>query len=211
MFGLNDSIVLMMTFAEKLKEWDTWLFLKVNNDWTNSFLDSVLPWWRDQNTWIPLYLFLLLFLLLNFGWRVWPYVVLIVITITLTDQLSSSLFKNWIDRVRPCHDPILQYHVKLLTGYCPGSASFTSSHATNHFGAAWLFFLTLKPYFKNWCYLFFFWAATISYGQVYIGIHYPLDVIGGAVLGSCIGIVMATLYNRLIGLPPFKKTPPEID
>ncbi|HRH59325.1 MAG TPA: phosphatase PAP2 family protein, partial [Chitinophagaceae bacterium] len=59
---------------------------------------------------------------------------------------------------------------------------------------------TLKPYFKRWSYLFFFWAATISYGQVYVGIHYPLDIACGAILGSIIGIITAKIFNRYIGL-----------
>ncbi|MGN6615841.1 MAG: phosphatase PAP2 family protein [Ilyomonas sp.] len=201
MFGLyTTSITLLLTFLHSLDEWDKWLFLKINNDWTNSFFDSVFPWWRDQNAWLPLYLFLLLFLLFNFGWKVWPYIFLVIITVVITDQLSSTLLKNWVNRPRPCNDVLLKYQVRLLTGYCPGSGSFTSSHATNHFGAAFLFFRTLKPYFKNWSYLFFFWAATISYGQIYIGIHYPLDVAGGAILGSFTGILMAWLYKRFIPL-----------
>ena len=60
----------------------------------------------------------------------------------------------------------------------------------------------MRNYFKKWVYLFFVWAATISYGQVYVGIHYPLDVIGGAALGSGIGIITASVFNRRIGLPP---------
>ena len=60
----------------------------------------------------------------------------------------------------------------------------------------------MKPYFKKWGYLFFFWAATIAYGQVYVGIHYPMDILGGAVLGSLIGIMTSSVFNRRIGLPP---------
>ena len=60
----------------------------------------------------------------------------------------------------------------------------------------------MRHYFKNWAYLFFVWAATICYGQVYVGIHYPLDVIGGAIFGSGIGIITASIFNRRIGLPP---------
>jgi len=89
--------------------------------------------------------------------------------------------------------------------YCPGSGSFTSSHATNHFGLATFIFFTMRTYFKNWAYLFFVWAAIISYGQVYVGIHYPLDVIGGAVLGWGIGLLTSFIFNNRIGLPPLLK------
>lgn len=181
---------------------DQYLFLKVNNDWTSSFPDAVFPWWRDSNTWLPLYLFLFLFAILNFGWRIWPWIVAFIITVTLTDQISSGILKNWINRPRPCNDKDLIDHVRLLLSYCPGNGSFTSSHATNHFGMACFLYFTLRPYIKKWGYLFFFWAATISYGQVYVGIHYPFDVICGAILGCAIGYMTASIFNRRVGMPP---------
>ncbi|HNP24086.1 MAG TPA: phosphatase PAP2 family protein [Panacibacter sp.] len=181
---------------------DQYLFLKVNGEWTNHFLDSVFPWWRDSNTWLPFYLFIFLLAVVNFGWRIWPWVVCFIITVTLTDQVSSGILKNWINRPRPCNDEVLMYQVRLLLSYCPGNGSFTSSHATNHFGMACFLYFTLRPYVKKWGYLFFFWAATISYGQVYVGIHYPFDVICGAILGSSIGCITASIFNRRIGLPP---------
>lgn len=180
---------------------DVYFFEKINSDWTNGFLDSVFPWWRDQNTWIPLYLFLFLFMIFNFGKKAWSWIVLVVVCVTITDQLSSHLLKLWIQKPRPCQDVELLGHVRLLIGGCPVNPGFPSSHACNHFGAAFFLFLTLKPLFKSWSYLFFFWAATISYAQVYIGVHFPLDVIGGAIIGTCIGIALAFIYNRFIGLP----------
>jgi len=66
---------------------------------------------------------------------------------------------------------------------------------------AWFIYMTMKQYFKKWSYLFFIWAATIAYGQVYVGIHYPLDVLGGAIIGSFIGIMTASIFNRRVGLP----------
>jgi undecaprenyl-diphosphatase len=183
-------------FIEYLKLLDTWLFLKINREWTSPFWDSIFPWWRDQNTWTPLYLFLFLFIVMNFGWRSWPWILAIAVTATLTDQVSSSLLKNWINRPRPCNDPFLMYYARLLLSHCPGSGSFTSSHAANHFGAACFIYFTLKPWFKKWGYLFFFWAATVSYGQIYIGVHYPLDVLGGAIIGGLIGCGVAWLFNK---------------
>lgn len=186
---------------QTLNHWDQSLFLKINTQWTNSFLDSVYPWFRDSNTWVPLYFFLGLVVILNFGWRIWPWILFFIITVALTDQLSSTFIKSWVDRVRPCHAPELADKVRLLLSYCPGNGSFTSSHATNHFGMACFIFFTMRPYFKRWGYLFFVWAALISYGQVYIGIHYPLDIIGGGVIGSGVGILTAAAFNRYIGLP----------
>ncbi len=186
---------------EGLHNWDVYFFFKVNTVWTNAFLDHIFPWWRDATTWYPFYLFLLIFIFLNFGWHAWTWVLFVVINVTITDQLSSNFFKHWVPRMRPCHDPLMYDKVRLMVNHCSGGNSFPSSHATNHFGAAVFFFFTLKPFIKNYAWLFFFWAATISYGQVYVGVHYPLDVICGAIIGSIIGYVMAFIFNKKVKLP----------
>ena len=182
-----------------LKNCDRWLFTKINHDWTTPFLDTLFPFWREAMTWIPLYFFLLLFVLVNFGRKAWPWIILLIITVGLTDQISSHVLKPLVDRPRPCHDPLLANSIRLLLNYCSDSRSFTSSHAANHFGVGCFIFYTMKPYFKKWNYLFFVWAATVSYGQIYIGVHYPVDVIGGALLGTVIGYFMATAFNTKFG------------
>ena len=186
---------------EQLHNWDVYFFYKINTVWTSSFLDHIFPWWRDSTTWYPLYLFLLLFVIINFGWRIWTYILFVALNVTITDQLSSTFFKHWVPRLRPCQDPFMHGVVRMILNHCSGGNSFPSSHATNHFGAAVFFFCTLKPYFKNYAYLFFFWAATVSYGQVYVGVHYPTDIIGGAIIGSMIGYIMALIFNKMIKMP----------
>jgi len=198
--------ILSGSFLETLKNGDRWLFEKINNDWTSPFLDGVFPLWREAITWMPLYIFLLLFVLLNFGLRIWPWIIAFIVTVSLTDQVSSHVFKTLVQRPRPCHDPYLIDNIQLLLGYCSNSFSFTSSHATNHFGMAFFIYFTMKQYFGKWIYAFFLWAFTISYGQVYIGIHYPLDVTGGALLGTGIGWMTANIFNRRFGLPPLRST-----
>ena len=185
------------------------MFTKINQDWTTPFLDNLFPFWREAMTWIPLYLFLLLFVLINFGKKAWPWILFLILTVTITDQVSSHVLKPLVNRPRPCHDVLLADHIRLLLGYCSDSRSFTSSHAANHFGVGIFIFCTLKTYFKNWSYLFLLWAATVSYGQIYIGVHYPLDVLGGALLGSTIGYLMALFINKRFpfdspNIPPVK-------
>ncbi len=187
-------------FLQTIQNWDRSLFLKINNDWNNGFLDSVFPWWRDANTWAPLYLFLIVFILVNFGLKAWPLIATIILTVVITDQ-GSNIIKSLVGRLRPCNDLVLSHYARLLLDRCPSSESFTSNHAANHFGVAALLYFTLKPYFKKWAYLFFVWAATIAYGQVYVGVHYPLDIIFGAIFGGLIGTAMAYTYNKYIGLP----------
>jgi membrane-associated phospholipid phosphatase len=187
-----------------LENWDHYLFHKINTDWTNSFLDHNYPWWRDDTMSYPVYLFLLVFILMNFGWRAWTWILFIAINVTITDQLSSTFIKNWAHRLRPCQDPAMEGHVRMLLNHCSGGYSFPSSHAINHFGAAFFLHYTLKNYLGKWTYVFFFWAASISYGQIYVGVHYPLDVLGGAVMGSIVGYCVALIYNKKIGLPELR-------
>jgi undecaprenyl-diphosphatase len=185
---------------EFIKTWDRYLFLKINTSWTNSFLDAVLPWWRDANTWTPLYLFLILFVVINSKKQAFFWILAAICTLVLTDQISSSLVKPFFGRLRPCSDPSLINQVRLLLPNCSVGYSFTSSHATNHFGFAAFVFVTLKPIINKWGYLFFLWAATISFSQVYVGVHYPLDILSGAILGLLIGYTTAYFFNRTIGM-----------
>ena len=127
------------------------------------------------------------------------WIIAAIVTLILTDQISSGLIKPLFARLRPCSDPSLVNQVRLLLPNCSGGYSFTSSHATNHFGFAAFVFLTLKPIIKKWGYLFFLWAATISFSQVYVGVHYPFDILSGAILGMLIGYSTAYFFNRSKG------------
>ncbi|HEX7691039.1 MAG TPA: phosphatase PAP2 family protein [Sediminibacterium sp.] len=182
-----------------LEKIDKWLFLKVNTEWTCGFLDSIMPWWREANAWVPLYLFLVVFGLINFRKRFWFWLLFIIITLVFTDQLSSTLVKKTFMRVRPCADESLAGQMRLLLNHCSGGFSFTSSHAANHFGFAVFLTATLKQVFGKWRYLFLLWAATVSYGQVYVGVHYPLDIFCGALLGCLAGWITSSVYLRHFG------------
>jgi PAP2 superfamily. len=207
MIFLLKIFILSNSFLQSLKDWDTWLFLKINREWTNSFLDNFYPLYRDMNFWIPFYIFLLVFVIVNYGWKSWTFILAVIITVTITDQMSSNFFKNFVDRPRPCQDGFLMHYARLLLSRCPSSQSFTSSHATNHFGLAMFLFITLKNVWKKWSYLLFVWAATISYGQVYVGVHYPLDIICGALIGCLIGYLTASIYTKKIGMPKLVNSP----
>lgn len=197
--------ILLTAFFENIREWlryaDTQLLLKINTEWTNPLLDSIYPWYREANAWVPLYLFLIVFAIMNFKAKALPWILFAVLTATLTDQLSSSFIKNLVERPRPCREELLIGQVRLILNNCSGGYSFPSSHATNHFGFAMFLFLTLRPIMKKWGYVFFVWAATIAYGQVYVGVHYPLDIVAGTLLGCLIGYFTGTYFNKRIGLP----------
>ena len=186
----------MSSFLESVQSFDQSLFVLVNRIATHPWLDTLMPFFRESTFWIPFYLFLIVFVFVNFGKKGWVWLLFAFITVLLTDQLSSSIIKNWVQRPRPCADPLFSDQVRLLLDHCSGGYSFTSSHATNHFGVATFLFVTLGRFFCNWKYLIFIWAALICYAQVYVGVHYPLDVIFGALLGFAIGHFVYWVYQK---------------
>ena len=181
-----------------IKDADRYLFHLINNKWQNSFFDSLMPLVRNSNLWLPLYLFLLLFALMNIRNSGW-FILMAVCTGALTDLLSSHIIKNAIFRLRPCNDPALLGTIRVLASYCPQSSSFTSSHAANHFGIATFICYTLYPLTKKWIFLTYFWAGLIVYAQLYVGVHYPTDILGGAVVGVLAGLLTGWIYQKKWG------------
>ncbi|RQO30902.1 phosphatase PAP2 family protein [Taibaiella sp. KBW10] len=190
----------------ELLELDRSLFLKINTEWTSHFLDLIMPVWRDAKTWLPLYILIVAYLVYRFGLKVWPWFLFVGVMMLCSDQLSSHLIKPWVARIRPCNEPLLQGQVRKVLGYCSGSYSFTSSHAVNHFCIAAFIIFTLRRHTGKAIYLFFPWAFSIAYGQVYVGVHYPLDILCGALLGTGIGYLFATIYNKRLGLPSLRNS-----
>jgi membrane-associated phospholipid phosphatase len=185
---------------QKLLELDRELFSLINYKWSNSFFDSIFPILRNQYCWVPLYLFLLVFSIVNFNKTWWKWVLFAALLATITNYISSDLIKEHIFRLRPANDPEFAGRMNFLLGYRPKSSSFTSSHATNHFGLAAFFYYTLKKYIGNWAWLFFIWAFVIIYAQVYVGVHFPLDVLAGAAIGFLFGYLCAIIFNRYFPL-----------
>lgn len=175
---------------------DQALFSLINGKWTHSLLDLVLPWCRNASNWYPFYAVLLVYLFIKWGKATWKWLLFAVMNLTLTDQISSSIFKPIFHRVRPCADPLMEGKVRLLLDHCSGGFSFTSSHAANHFGLAMFLFLSVTPLFKKYTGLFFVWAAVIAYAQVYVGVHYPLDVVAGGFIGLAVGKINGILFKK---------------
>ncbi len=190
----------ILHIMEQLITYDKALFRIINYNWRNSFFDWLFPWLRNSNMWIPLYLFLFLLVTINYRKTGWWWVIFAAGTVILTDFVSSSIIKNNIIRLRPCNDPDIASWIQILVGYRPQSSSFTSSHATNHFGMAMFLYLTLRTRFKKWPVLFFVWAFSISFAQVYVGVHYPIDIICGGLIGILIGYLSGKSFIKNYGL-----------
>ena len=174
---------------------DRALFFLINVEWSNRLMDAVLPLARNKYIWAPLYLFLAAFLLINYKKNGMLVILYLILTVFITDQLSSSIIKPFFERLRPCKDPIIMDQVRLLIN-CGSGYSFTSSHAINHFGVAFFFGIVLWRLSRWVLPIAFLWAATVSYSQVYVGVHYPFDVIGGGMIGFFIGSITAFLCKR---------------
>lgn len=194
-----------LSILQRLEQWDQWLFIQINSHQSNSFFDSVMPYLRNSFYWSPLYLFLFLFVTMNFKGRGWWWVLVFLCTVSLTDIVSSKILKETIERIRPCMDIDFMVNVRLLVNYCSGGYSFTSSHAANHFGMATFFFISFRHLFKKWTMLAFLWAAAISYAQIYVGVHYPFDILGGAAVGVFIGLLTGNFFNKQFGIVNFGK------
>ena len=191
------------SFWQTLLRWDRALFEKVNSEWTNPVFDAVMPFLRKSTHWIPLYLFLLIFVLLNFRTRAIWWIVFFIVTVAITDSTGTYLFKYGVERIRPCNDPEMLAHLRLLV-VCPSGYGFTSNHAANHFGMATFLFITLRHLLKNWMLLAFVWAGFIAYAGIYVGIHFPGDVVAGTLLGLLFGSFTGWQFNKHFGLllPP---------
>jgi len=175
---------------------DKAIFKVINGEWTNGFFDWIMPWLRNSIVWVPLYLFILLFVAINYKKQGAWIIILALVTVALTDGISSKIIKPYFGRLRPCTDPDMLGMVRFLLDRRPGNGSFTSSHAANHFGIAMYLYLVLRKHFGRWMLLFFVWAFFICYAQMYVGVHYPFDILGGAVIGCLTGAATAHVYNR---------------
>jgi membrane-associated phospholipid phosphatase len=187
----------------RLLEFDYDLFHKINHDWTHPFLDRVLPFVRESVVWVPLYLFLVVFGWVNYGRKGYFWMLAAIATVVIANFISSDIIKVVFYRDRPCRDLLLDPVANLLINRCPISSSFTSSHAVNHFSIAMFLFQTMKYSVKR-TWLFFIWALLIVYAQVYVGVHYPVDVIFGALIGCTIGYTTAAVFNYRAGILTLK-------
>ncbi len=182
---------------EQLLDWDKWAFHAINGVWQSPALDSFIPWIRNKYVWAPLYLFLIAFFLHNYKRQGALVLLYLGVTVLFCDQISSDIIKPLVQRLRPCLDPVMKEQVRLLVG-CGGPYSFTSSHAANHFGVA-VFLGVLLRKWKLVLPVALLWALMVCYAQVYVGVHYPLDIAGGGLLGSAVGGALVLLCKRHLG------------
>lgn len=172
---------------DKIIELDKKLFLFLNGFHTDE-LDSVMLLITKTNFWTPLYLLLIYFIFKRYNSEGWLILAGAAIMIILSDQITSSLMKPFFARLRPSHDPSLQGLVHLVDDYRGGLYGFASSHAANTFATALFVWLLFRDSVK-WSWVIFIWAVLIAYTRIYLGVHFPGDILGGAMVGLGCGYV----------------------
>ena len=168
---------------------DTAVFYFINHNLALPFLDKFFVYITDVHNWFLLYITLWLILFFKGGRKGKIAAVTALLVITASDQISSSLLKNLIARPRPCN---ALDNVRMLVG-CTGSFSMPSSHAVNNFAIATFFSLLYKEY----RYVLFGVGTIVALSRPYVGVHYPSDIVVGALIGSLIGYLFVFLLNKL--------------
>ena len=178
---------------ETLLELDKQLFLWLNALGCESF-DSLWMFITNKRSSIPLYIFLLYYAYVKLGQKRFFIILITAVSmIAFTDQITN-LFKYSFMRLRPCFDPETMDIMRLVKESCGGQFGYFSGHASNSFALATLFFWIFKSLHRLW-YLLFLWAMVVAYSRIYIGVHFPLDIISGAIFGLVAGTIFYFIYR----------------
>ncbi|CAH8283701.1 undecaprenyl-diphosphatase [Mariniflexile fucanivorans] len=181
---------------EQLLEFDTKLFLFLNNlgspTWDSTWLVIT-----HEVTFVPLYAILMYLLHRKFGTKsLIIFMLLVAVMITFTDQMTN-VFKRGFQRPRPCGEADLIDHMRFIAVRC-GKYGFFSGHSSNSMAAAVFAGLMLRPYYKNLIFILLFWSAVVAYSRIYVGVHYPLDIVCGLTFGALTGFAFYKLAKYLL-------------
>ena len=175
--------------AEFLYSIDVNLFYFINRTLANPFTDFFMPFITELNHWKVFYAIMFLYMIIGGGRRGRIAAFSIILLIAVSDQLSSNLIKDLVQRIRPCN---VLPDVHLLVG-CTKSYSFPSSHAVNNFAAA----VFLSKFYPRFRVSFYIGAFLMAVSRIFVGVHYPSDVVAGTIIGIAVGIVFVYVWNIL--------------
>lgn len=181
---------------QQIIEYDKELFFWLNGG-DSLFWDGVMKVITSTTFWIPMYVVLAYVLIKNNSVKGFLLTLLaIVMTVLLCDQIASGFCKPYFERFRPTQDPYLMYLVDIVDGFRGGRFGFMSSHACNTFGI--FMFLTLLLRNTSISFLLFIWAVINSYSRIYLGVHYPSDILCGCVMGCIVALIVYTIYSIIL-------------
>ena len=183
---------------QALDQLDKGLFTLLNGA-GSPYLDPVMSMLSARFVWIPLYALIIVWLIRRYGGQTWLPLAYVVIVVVTSDQMTSGWMKPFFERLRPCHDPSVP--VSLLASRCGGLYGFASAHAANAMGLAASVMILCGIHGTTL--LLMIWAILVGYSRVYLGVHYPGDVLAGMVVG--VGAALMWRYltgqvTRLAGL-----------
>lgn len=185
---------------EKIKDLDQELFLYLN-DLHVPVLDQIMMLVSNKYFWIPFYLGIIIYLVYRYRRQSMPMLGMAIAAVGAADYVASGLFKPYFARLRPCHDPDISALVNIVDG-CGGQFGFMSSHASTSFALAAFFNMILSDRYTVFKAVLLVWAFVVSFSRIYLGVHYPGDIIGGALLGSFAAYVSALGYQILLNKYP---------
>jgi membrane-associated phospholipid phosphatase len=180
---------------EELIRLDHQIFYAINTGLTNPFFDWLLPILRAPFTWLPLYIVIIVYVIKRYRTKGFYLVLALMLTAGLTDLLNSRLLKNYFNRTRPCNEIAFQKDI-IVRVPCGSGKSFPSSHASNHFAVA-VFLIVM--FCNKWRWILpvgVLWAASISFSQVYVGVHFPVDVFFGMLVGVTMGLIISNTFLK---------------
>ncbi|MGE9516763.1 MAG: phosphatase PAP2 family protein [Solitalea-like symbiont of Tyrophagus putrescentiae] len=187
------------SYLETINNINQTLFFYINNGLANRFFDYIMPIFRDVYTWIPFYILAIVLAFIKFKLRALLLLIGVAILIIITDYGSASIIKPYFSIPRPCNNILIKDHVRILV-HCGSGYSFISAHASNHFGLA-AFFSACLFYNKNLIAgILFIWALLIGFAQIYVGVHYPIDIIIGGIYGTIVGIVIGRATKKFLNI-----------
>ncbi|HMU97784.1 MAG TPA: phosphatase PAP2 family protein [Chitinophagales bacterium] len=170
------------------KDIDTSIFIFINQKIQNAFFDFLMPIIRNKITWIPIYGILIYLYFKKFKSKAIYFIALLLISLTLSDFLAHQFLKPFFARPRPCYNELI--NVRLLIESCGGHWSFPSIHAANHFALSVGIILSRLFMKRIWIIILIFWAILIGFAQIYVGVHYPFDVLAGSIYGSLLSFII---------------------
>jgi len=188
----------MTDFLQLLNDLDSQLLLAING-LHNPYFDTFMYAYSGKWIWIPMYAALVYVLFRNLSWRVaLACLVGVALTITFADQIGASVIRPWVERLRPANleNPLSEY-VHIVNGYRGGSYGFPSCHAANTFGLTFYLMFLIRR--RGFTLFMCAWALLTCYSRSYLGVHYPGDLLAGALLGLCGAALMYGLFRWLVG------------